>query len=286
MPIRTSKSVSHNIDELEDHTLPTLTVGIPFHNGSNVNHLKTAIDSIIEQSLSPDVIHLLQDGPVSDLHTELIGEYKKKVPNVIHLKTEKNSGLPTILNLSILNSNTKYYARMDGDDISVNDRLLKQIGFLEKHQNVGIVGTWAYEFKEDITNELFLKRMPVENAEMKKFFHYRSPFIHPSVIFRREIFSKIGIYNTEFYTSQDTELWARALKKGIIVANINEPLIYYRSVNVEKKRGSWKSVCRIAKAQFSYNTLSPMHNLLKIGSIVFRLLPNLVKKWCYDKLRD
>ena len=140
--------------------------------------------------------------------------------NIILIELNK-VGLPTALNTSIKKTKTKYYARMDADDISHPKRLETQIDYLEKNTEIEILGTWAIEFnnEEELLNG-FVKKLPSDMKSIKKIFHYRNPLIHPSVVFKMTVFKKIGFYNPNYKTDQDLELWARALKLNIKLTNI------------------------------------------------------------------
>lgn len=264
----------------------SFTVGIPYYSESNPRYLKAAIDSIINQTLRPTVVHLIQDGQVNEELSSLIQEYLNTYDFIEKLEIPLNRGLPYALNYSILHSKTKYYARMDDDDIAFHDRFAKQIAFMEKNPEIKILGGWAIEFREEgeKRSESLIK-VPLEEKQIRRFFHYRSPFIHPTVVFRKDVFARLGLYNSQFKSSQDIELWARALRMNIGVANYPGPILYYRASNIENKRSDIQSVLRIAKARFSFNTFSPYLNLLKIGSIIFRLMPTGLKKWGYKKFR-
>lgn len=264
-----------------------ITVGIPFHYYTKASDLNSAIDSIYNQTLMPDEVHFIQDGPVKEEVQKVVNRFNKNV-NIRTLIIPENKGLPYALNLSILNCSSKYYARMDSDDISHPERLKKQVAFLEYNSQIDILGTFALEFNDinDLNDEskLFLKKMPLTFDEIKYFFHYRNPFIHPSIVFRREVFATIGLYNINFSTHQDAELWARAIKFNIGMANLAEPLIYFCSSGIAKKRSA-RVAFRQLKARYSYNTFSPKLNLLKIACIGFRFLPYKIREWGYRKLR-
>ena len=112
-----------------------ITIGIPFYSETNQLQLEAAVNSIINQTIEPKLIHLIQDGPVSKSLKKLVKDYDKKYSNIKILELPKK-GLPYALNQSIELANTKYYARMDSDDISFNDRLEKQIQFLRKKSDI------------------------------------------------------------------------------------------------------------------------------------------------------
>ena len=269
----------------------TITVGIPFYSKTEVNQLIESIESILNQTLLPQEVHLIQDGNISkDLH-KVVTFYKKRYPILIrHLKPNKK-GLPNVLNFSLQNCSSKYYSRMDSDDISFNDRLEKQVAYLEKFSNVDILGTWSIEFENSIDEKgTFINQKPNDSKLVRDFFHYKNPLIHPSVVFRMNVFSKIGYYDSSYYNgndgcSEDLELWGRALRNKIIINNLQEPLIYFRTKGIQYRRSRFISIKRQIRARYSFNTISPKLNILKITSIVFRLLPRFIRIWAYKKLR-
>ena len=162
-----------------------ITVGIPFFSGTISKQFQTAVDSILTQSLCPDEVHLIQDGSVSEELSELVKRYIESFPCVKHLIVEQNSGLAHALNFSILNTTSKYYARMDSDDIAHPQRLEKQVAFLNAHPDVDILGSWALEFEKDpLTENGFVRKLPAESSEIELMFHYRNPFVHSAVVFR------------------------------------------------------------------------------------------------------
>ena len=262
-----------------------VTVGIPFYNHSNAKELQDSIDSIVSQTLTPDSIHLIQDGDVNDNLKSLIERYKKKYSNIEILKLPKK-GLPYALNQSIMKAKTKYYARMDCDDISFPDRLEKQVAYLEKNPNIGMLGGWSVEFSENIDKDKgFVNKRPSTFKKVKEYFHYRSAFIHPTVMIRMSVFDQVGYYNERFLTAQDIEFCARALKKGIKISNLQEELLYYRVKGVQLRRSDLNAIKRQIIAKYSYNTLSVKLNILKIASIIFRFFPEKIRNWVYNNLR-
>lgn len=157
----------------------SITVGIPFFSKTISKQFQTAVDSILAQSLQPDEVHLIQDGPVSEELSQLVKTYVESFSYIKHLLIEYNSGLAHAINFSILNTTSKYYARMDSDDIAHPQRLAKQIAFLEAHSDIDILGTWAIEFGDDpFTEQVFIRQVPTGLTEMKAMFHYRNPLTH------------------------------------------------------------------------------------------------------------
>ena len=262
-----------------------VTVGIPFYKGSNVKHFCIAVDSILSQTLVPKEIHLIQDGAAPKNLEEIVDKYTATNPHVKHLLISENMGLAHAVNISILNSRSKYYARMDSDDIAHPERLSKQVNFLEKNADIDILGTWAFVFEDEFPSQNCSLRMtPVGSKEIDNLFHYQNPLIHPSVMFRRSVFAKTGLYDIEFYSECDLELWARALKVKVGISNLSDPLLYYRNTGVIARRSA--ALGQQIKARYRYNTLSPKLNLLKLMSLLFRLLPHSLQIWGYKRFKQ
>jgi|ADurb_Val_03_Slu_FD_contig_101_137956_length_9023_multi_3_in_0_out_0_5 glycosyltransferase involved in cell wall biosynthesis len=280
--------------KLSDKTL--VTVGIPYYAKTELNHFRLAIDSVLEQSYKPDEIHLIQDGPVSEQLRNLVNQYEKKHNIIKKITIAENMGLAYALNISILNSNSKYYARMDSDDICHPERLKKQIDYMETHPKIDILGSWVSEFYddnifvnslnyEDANENSFIVKTPENIEDIRRKFHYRNPLCHVTIIYRRNVFAKVGLYNANYRRTQDLELWSRVLKKDVGIANLQQSLVYVRAKDFAEKRSDFASIIRQLKVRYKYNTLSPKYNLLKIASIIFRLLPYKLRKWGYNNLR-
>lgn len=277
---------------LDQVTKYSVCVGIPFHDGCNLNHLRESIDSIINQTYPINEIHLIQDGSVKGEYINLVKGYLKEHSNIKHIVIEKNGGLPYALNYSILKSKSEYYLRMDSDDISVSNRLEELINEIKKDDSFDVIGSTITEFYGD-TLEKSIKddkiktlKVPKTINEIRRAFHYRAPLYHVTVIFKKTVFAKSGLYNIKYRRTEDLELWSRMLKnKDIKIKNIDKSLVYVRAADFVYSRSSIKSIFRQFKARFKYNTWSPWLNILKISSICFRILPKSIRKWAYKRLR-
>jgi glycosyltransferase involved in cell wall biosynthesis len=119
----------------------------------------------------------------------------------------------------------EYIARMDADDISMPDRMEKQIKFVQDN-NLTACGTWA-EAIDNSGNKIKDMKYPLTSEKIKTFTLLHNSFIHPSVIFRKDIFEKVGGYNMFFKHIEDYELWTRIVFK-YKTGNIQEELLKYR----------------------------------------------------------
>lgn len=147
-------------------------------------------------------------------------------PRIRYLEGRENKGIAYGLNQCIQEAQGRYIARMDGDDISLPDRLKEQIRFLDTHKQYGFVGCNAFLIEEE---EVWgIRKMP-EIPEKENFLAY-SPYIHPSVMFRKSVFEKYGYYHVSEKTKrcEDYELFMRLHIFGCHGYNLQKNLFCYR----------------------------------------------------------
>lgn len=173
-------------------------------------YLEESIKSILNQTYKDFEFIIVDDGSF-DRTPEILKNWAKRDPRIKTITNEKNIGLTKSLNKAIKMAQGQYIARQDADDISLPQRLEKQIEFLENHPEIKILGTFAYLIAQKA--EILGKEIvPVSFQAIKKTLIKKNPFIHTSVIIEKEIIDRIGEYNERFKTSQDYELWFRILR--------------------------------------------------------------------------
>ena len=190
--------------------------------------LEKSIKSILNQSYRKFYFLIIDDG--SDKKTKKILEkYKNKDNRIKILTNKKNIGLPKSLNKAIKLVKTELIARMDADDISLKNRLKKQVNFFRKKKYLSILGSNAIIINHD-GKTIKKSRMETEHKRIVKDIYYKNPIIHPSVMFKKFYFYDIGGYDNSYRKCQDYDLWIRS-KNKYIFANLKENLIKYRSSN-------------------------------------------------------
>jgi hypothetical protein len=126
---------------------------------------------------------------------------------------------------------------MDADDISMPDRLQKQIEFLNQKRNTGLVGTYYTTINEK-GKDLHAVKPLTDSKELKEKMLIKNQYGHGSVMFRAECIEKVGLYREEFMSAQDYDLWLR-ISEVYDVANIPKPLYKWRldinSISVNRK---------------------------------------------------
>jgi glycosyltransferase involved in cell wall biosynthesis len=196
----------------------TVTIVMPVFNSQDT--IKKAIISIKKQSYRNWKLIIIDDFS-NDKTFQIAQKYKSK--KIIVLKNKKNLGLTKTLNKIIANINTKYIARMDGDDESLPKRLEKQIKFLNKNPDVSLLGCNANYFnyrKKFITKS----KLPLSDLQIKKLIIRKNVFIHSSVIFKKKFYRTLKGYDNYFLNAQDYDLWLRGRKK-FIYANLPDCLL-------------------------------------------------------------
>ena len=201
--------------------------------------VKLAIDSILNQTYRDFEFIICDDGS-NDGTYEMVQDLIKNDKRVILIKNNENKGLAYSLNHCLSIAKGEYIARMDADDISMPERFVKQIAFMNSHPDIDCLGTWAIEIDDD-GKEYFRKKMPITHEECLELFKKRDCMIHPTVMFRRSYFEKAGLYPEDTYFGEDTMMWAKGFKSGCIFANVPEYLFKFRlDSNFFERRRGWK----------------------------------------------
>lgn len=207
-------------------------------------YLKMSIDSMLNQTLKPNQIVIVKDGPLTDELEKVIHDYSSSNPGLFTIVSlEKNVGLGKALNAGLEKCRNELVARMDSDDISVKDRCELQVQEFLKNEKLSIVGSIIDEFYDDPKNIVSSRIVPLHHDEILKFSKRRNPFNHPSVMFKKSEVLKNGGYGGH-RRNQDLDLFVRMLNNGAIAANIDKPLLLFRANKDQlKRRKSWEK-CR------------------------------------------
>jgi glycosyl transferase family 2 len=213
---------------------PMVSVVMSVFNGERF--LREAMDSILDQRFRDFEFIVVDDGS-TDRSASILDSYSKRDPRVTVCHKE-NSGLIESLNRGCLLAQGKYIARMDADDISVGDRLMWQVDFMEKHPHVAVLGG-AVEWIDAEGKSLGTLRHPVEDGEIKSALLHDNVILHPTVIMQREAFVAAGGYRTAVVAAEDYDLWLR-IAEHFQLANLEAIVLKYRihpsQISVTKRR--------------------------------------------------
>jgi glycosyltransferase involved in cell wall biosynthesis len=218
-------------------------------------YLRLALTSIWTQTLKPDEIVIVKDGKLTDELDTVLLEFAKDKP-VKFVINEQNRGLSYSLNKGLSACSYNLVARMDTDDICFPERFEKQIKFFTENSNIDIVGSYAVKIDKKGT-ELGLMKKPVENRDIHKYI-WTNPFIHPTVMFRKDKILLSGGYNPNSgIRMDDYELWFRCAKNKLTFANLPFPLLYYRFFDESIKKRSLK--VGITQFKVGFNGCKTLH---------------------------
>ena len=205
-------------------------------------YFRESIESMLTQTLLPDEIVIVKDGPLTETLDRVIHEYEEKYPNMFNVcVSDKNIGLGKALNLGLECCRNELVARMDTDDISKRDRCEKQLRMFEKNPELAIVGSYVDEFYSTPDEVVSVRVVPENHEDIYNFAKKRSAFNHPAVMYRKSKVLENGGY-ADLRRNQDVDLFGRMLFSGCKAENIGESLLYFRSNDaLAKRRKSWEN---------------------------------------------
>ena len=226
---------------------------------------KEALRSVFEQSLIPNEVVLVKDGPLTEELEQIIVDFSSKNEQLKVITLEKNQGLGEALRIGLNACSFDLVARMDSDDICKLYRFEKQIAFLKEHKEITIVGSWIEEFSDCKEEIEAIRELPQEDKQLKIFMKWRNPFNHMTVMFRKKDILAVGGYQP-FYLLEDYYLWNRLANANYYFANIGESLLWARGgYTMLERRGGWKYVVSESKLlKFMYR--SGRINIVEFGA--------------------
>lgn len=193
-----------------------VTIAIPIYNAEL--YLHDAIQSVVNQTYKEWILYLVNDGS-TDTSLSIIQKFAEKDSRIIVINDGRNKGLIARLNQSIEITNTKYYVRMDADDIMSVNRIEEQVCYMESHPEVDVLGSSAMLI--DDKNHIVGSYLNCGKVQS---------FIHPSIIGKTEWFKK-NPYSQWAHRAEDYELWCRTFTKSVFWS-LDKPLLFYREFGV------------------------------------------------------
>lgn len=246
-----------------------------------------ALKSITEyQTVMPDEVVLVVDGPISDELNYIIQKYVKKYNffNIIRLK--ENGGLGNALRIGVENAHFEYIARMDSDDISTPTRFEEQRNYFEMYSETDIVGGDISEFIDDELNVVGRRTVPQSNSEIREYMKTRCAMNHVSVMYKKSSVQNAGGY-LDWFWNEDYYLWIRMWLNGAIFANTGTVLVNVRVGNdMYQRRGGdkyFKSEKGLQDYMLKHNMIDRSIYIKNIGKrfVVQKLLPNKIRGWVF-----
>lgn len=227
--------------------MPTIAALMSVYRATDPAELAVALQSLATQTRPADEIVVVLDGPVPDAVRGVLDQFglARLVP------LEENVGLGQALNAGMATIDADYIARLDSDDAARPERFERQLAYLEEHPEVAALGTAVEEFEHSLGDGGAIRSLP---ANPRKYAAINSPLNHPSVMFRTDAVREVGGYQHVPFM-EDYDLWARLLADGYELANLEEPLTYFR-VSEDQMRRRATSETRRAERTMQRNLVS------------------------------
>lgn len=200
---------------------------LPVYIRDDPDFLRAAFRSAVhDQTLRPDRVLLVRDGPVTEELTRCIEELRADSPvQVDVVPIEHSTGLGPALDAGLAASPHDIVARMDADDIALPNRFEVQLPLIR--QGADIVGAGLVEFEIDPSAPGRRRVPPTDPDDIRRYARIHDPFNHPTVVYRRRAVLAAGGYG-DLPLMEDYWLFSRMLAAGAKPRNVSEPLVYYR----------------------------------------------------------
>lgn len=266
---------------------PKVSVIMPAYN--SYRYIDTAIQSILNQTYDNFEFIIIDDFS-TDGTWEIVKQYAAKDRRIVAIRNKKNIRVTKTLNKGLFVATGKYIIRMDADDWSYPNRIVKQVKFMEQHPEVGVSGG-SIEVCNARFKTLNVRSYPLtDNAVRKIIFRY-SPFAHPATIWRKNLLIEVKGYNENIPLSQDYELYFR-IGKICKFANLADVLIKLRTHNdsssiikgrYQEQYAIYSRIKAFLEFEYTMTFFDKVYTFLQIGSMV--IVPPKLKFWLFNWLR-
>lgn len=253
------------------------------------NFLAQSLDSMFNQSVAPEEVVIVEDGPLTEGLYSVLNKYSEMYPDSFkRVVNQTNMGLGKALNRGLAVCKNELIARMDTDDISKPERCEKQLQMFLENPDLDVVGTNIAEFIDNSQVVCSVREVPSAHEEICEFLKKRCPFNHMTVMFKKASVISAGGY-LDWHFNEDYYLWVRMFLNGSRFANINENLV---SVRVGKdmfaRRGGYKyykSEKNLFKYMYKHKLISwfAYQKAKFIRFVVQVLMTNRTRQWFFKK---
>jgi glycosyltransferase involved in cell wall biosynthesis len=228
---------------------PFVSVLLCVYNGEP--YISAAIESVLQQTFTDFELVIINDGS-RDRTRVILDEFVKKDPRV-RVVHQENAGLTRALNAGLALCRGRWIARQDDDDISLPCRLEKQVEYVRSNEGVGLLGT-ACDVIDVEGNVLSMQEVPFLSSHQSlcRELQCRNPFVHTSVMFKRELVLNIGGYDEAYPAAEDYECWLR-MSNVTQLAQLPEKLVQRRiSPQMICKQNSKKQRQSVLRAKWNH----------------------------------
>lgn len=205
---------------------------------------KQAVESVFYQSVLPNEVVIVQDGKLTPELYAVCDELKKNHREIKCFPLAKNVGLGTALKYGVEVCKNELIARMDTDDIAVNNRFELQLQKFKEQPTLDICGGIIAEFYNNPEDEVSIRDVPYKQEKIVQYCKKRNPFNHMTVMFKKSAVLAAGNYE-DFPLMEDYWLWYRMIKNKCNMCNLDKILVKARIGNgMYERRSGWDYFCQ------------------------------------------
>ncbi|MDP4098494.1 glycosyltransferase [Paenibacillus sp. P96] len=198
---------------------PKVTIIIPFYNCS---YVEKALDSALNQSYRPIEVILVDDG--STKHTERLVPYRK----YIHYLGKQNGGTASALNHGIRHASGDYIAWLSSDDVFHTDKIYNQLYFMLQYNSSISHTNFNYIDDHGSLTQVRAGEPFVSTKRFLECFASGNPVNGCTVMFKKQIFDSIGLFDESLPYTHDLDMWYRVLLGGHFTMYLDQALVNYR----------------------------------------------------------
>ncbi|MBE6965549.1 MAG: glycosyltransferase [Ruminococcaceae bacterium] len=264
------------------------SVAMCVYKGDKAEWFDEALASVINQTVVPDEIVLVVDGPVPESIDDVIGKYEGIFENFNVVRLHQNVGHGIARRVGMERCKHNLVALMDSDDISVADRFEQQLEIFFKMPEVSAVGGNIEEFIDTVDNVVAKRNVPKDDADIKEYLKKRCPFNQMTVLLKKEEVLKAGGY-VDWYCDEDYYLWIRMYENNCVFANTGTTLVNVRvGKEMYQRRGGIKyfeSEAKLQKYMYDKKIIGFATFISNVTKrfIVQLLLPNKIRGFVFQK---
>lgn len=264
------------------------SVSMCVYMGDNPQHFDTALKSIFTQTVLPDEVVLVVDGPVSEKTNSVIEKYQWENEFFKVIRLEENVGHGNARRAGLKSCNCDIVALMDADDICIPQRFEKQIKEFEKDSELDIVGGQITEFIDDVSNVVGVRNVPCDDNEIKEYMKKRCPMNQMTVMFKKSSVERAGGY-IDWFCEEDYYLWLRMGMNNMKFKNLSETLVNVRvGKEMYMRRGGlkyFKSEAKLQGFMLKNRIIGLPRYIINVSQrlVLQVLMPNSIRGWAFKK---
>lgn len=268
---------------------PKFSVLMSLYIKEKAEYLDDALASVLKQTVKPDEIVIVYDGPITTELRNVVENYINKNPGLIKvIENPENKGLGLALADGVPQCKYELIARMDTDDICREDRFEKQLQEFAKDPTIDICGSHILEFEGNKDNIVAQRRVPLVDKDIREYQKRRDGFNHVSVMFKKKSVLAAGNYQS-CLLMEDTLLWANMFMNGAKGMNIDDFLIYVRiGKDMYERRGGldyYKKYKAGRKKVYETGYISWVdYKITLLIQFIVAVIPNRVRGFVFKKL--